>query len=54
MSLIIGDTFPIVDLGIDNHLVVVATDTVTFEDNIPRKRIELQCAENPEFFGSVF
>lgn len=53
MSLMVGDTFE-ADYIIDNQLVVVAVDTVTYSDDVPRKRIELKCVDRSSDYGSIY
>lgn len=52
MSMVEGDTLDQETLS-GNKLVVAKVDTITYLDGVPRKRIEIQCEHNPQWFGSI-
>lgn len=54
MSMEVGDSIVIDNFTFDATLVAVAIDSIEYDDNVYRKRIELQCTEYPEDFGSRF
>ena len=54
MSLIVGDSIYIDQGSFSSTLFVVRVDTITYNDSISRKRIELKCSQNPDDFGSKY
>lgn len=54
MNLILGDVI-FIDQGYETaQLEVIAVDTIMYNDNILRKRIELNCYFNSDDYGSIF